>query len=39
MHTWLLWGHPREGDPLKDPDIDGRIILKYVFDEWDGVID
>jgi hypothetical protein len=29
MGFW--WGSLREGDHLKDPDVDGRIILKWVF--------
>jgi hypothetical protein len=25
------WGDPREGDDLKDPGVDGRIILQWIF--------
>jgi hypothetical protein len=28
VHTGLQWGNPREGDHLKNPGVDGRIILK-----------
>jgi len=25
------WGDPRDGDDLKDPGLDGRIILQWIF--------
>ena len=28
VHTGFWWGNLKEGDHLKDPEIDGRIILK-----------
>jgi hypothetical protein len=28
VHTGILWGNLREGDHLKDPGIDGRMIFK-----------
>jgi len=31
----VLMGKP-EGRPLGDPDVDGRIILKWTFRKWDG---
>jgi hypothetical protein len=34
MHTGFLWGDPKEGDHLGDPDVDGRIILKWIFKKW-----
>ena len=35
MHTGFWWGNLGEGDHLEDSDVDGRIILKWIFDRWD----
>ena len=31
-------GNLRERDYLEDPGIDGRIILRWIFRKWDGVM-
>jgi hypothetical protein len=31
VHTGVWWGDLRE-----NPDVDGRIILKWIFKKWDG---
>jgi len=28
------WGNLRERDNLKDPGLDGRIILRWIFRKW-----
>jgi len=33
---WL--GNLRERDHLGDPDVDGRIILRWIFRKWEGVV-
>jgi hypothetical protein len=34
----LWWGNVKEGDHLKDSGIDGKIILKLIFENWAGVM-
>jgi len=36
MHTEFRWGNMREMNYLEDPGIDGSVISKYIFREWDG---
>jgi hypothetical protein len=36
VHTGLWEGDLREGDHLGDPGVDGRKILKWIFNKWDG---
>ena len=37
MYTGFWWGTLTERDHLEDPDVDGRIILRWIFRKWDGV--
>ena len=36
--TEFWWGNVRERDHLGDPDADGRIILRWIFRKWAGVV-
>jgi hypothetical protein len=35
----VLVRNMREGDQLKEPGVDGRIILKWNFEKWSGRMD
>jgi hypothetical protein len=39
FHTGFWCGDLREGDHLGDPGVDGRIILKWIFKNWEGGMD
>jgi hypothetical protein len=36
VHTAFWWEDLRQGDYLGDPGVDGRIILRWIFKQWDG---
>jgi hypothetical protein len=36
VHTGFWWGKLRGGNHLKNPGIDGKIILKQIVRQWDG---
>jgi hypothetical protein len=37
IYTAFWWGNLRKGGHLEDSGIDGRIILKGIFEKWDVV--
>ena len=37
MHTEFWSENLKVGDHLKDADVDGRIILQWILQKWDGV--
>ena len=38
MHTGVWWGNLKERDHMEAQGLDGRIILKWIFKKWDGVM-
>jgi hypothetical protein len=36
--TGFWWGNLRERDHWGDPDVDVRIILRWIFRKWEGVV-
>ena len=35
LQGFFWWGNLRERDHLRDPDVDKRIILRWIFRRWD----
>jgi hypothetical protein len=35
VYTGFYWANTQERDHLKDPGIDGRILLKWISRKWD----
>jgi len=35
VYTGFWWGNLRDRDRLVDPSLDGRIILRWIFRNWD----
>ena len=33
----VMVGKPEERDPWRDPNVNGKIILRYIFRKWEGV--
>ena len=36
VYTGFWWGSLREGDHLEVAGVDGKIILKWIFEKWVG---
>jgi hypothetical protein len=36
VHIGFWWRNPREEDCFEDRGVDGRIILKLMFEKWNG---
>jgi len=39
MYIGFRWGNLREREHLEDPGVKGRIILRWIFRNWDGGMD
>jgi hypothetical protein len=37
--TEFWWGNLRKRDHWGDPDVGGRIILRWIFRKWEGVVE
>ena len=38
MYTGFWWAQLMERDYSEDPGIDGRIILRWMFRKWEGIV-
>jgi len=38
VHRRFWWGNVRKRDHLEDMGVDMRIILKWIFKKWNGII-
>ena len=38
MCAGFWWGNLRESDHWGETDVDGRIILRWIFRKWEGVV-
>jgi hypothetical protein len=39
VHARFWWGNLREVDHLEDRSLDGRMIIKWILEKWDGGMD
>jgi hypothetical protein len=37
VHIRLWWQNLKEGDHMDDSGVDGKIILKWIFEKWFGI--
>jgi hypothetical protein len=38
VHTVVWWGNLKERDHMEAIGIDGRIVFKWIFKKWDGMV-